>query len=79
MSEEGDFVKITVRDNGVGIAEEELPHIWNRFYRGDRSRSSQGTGLGLALVKQISAYHGGTVSVESQLHKGSEFTVTVRK
>ena len=79
MSEEGDFVKVTVSDNGLGISEEELPHIWNRFYRGDRSRSSQGTGLGLALVKQISAYHGGTVSVVSQLHEGSEFTVTVRK
>lgn len=79
MSEEGDFVKVTVRDNGMGIPEEELPHIWNRFYRGDQSRSSKGTGLGLALVKQISAYHGGTVSVVSRLHEGSEFTVTIRK
>lgn len=52
-----------------------LPKIWDRFYREDTSRSSEGTGLGLAMVKWIAEVHGGAVSAESEVGRGSRFTV----
>ena len=64
-------------DDGEGISPEDLPHIWELFYRGDKSRSSKGTGLGLALVKQIVEFHKGRISVESELGKGSTFKITL--
>ncbi len=63
----------TVSDTGVGIPADELPRIWDRLYRGDKSRSSRGLGLGLSLVKAIVAAHGGKVSVRSRLGQGSTF------
>jgi signal transduction histidine kinase len=66
---------IKVRDNGVGISAVEQPKIWDRLYRGDKSRSQRGLGLGLSLVKAIVTAHGGHVEVSSQLGFGSEFTV----
>lgn len=75
LTREGSEVVLTVTDDGVGISEEELPKIWERFYRSDRSRSTRGLGLGLPLVKQIAAYHGGSVRVESREHQGSTFIV----
>jgi signal transduction histidine kinase len=68
---------VRVKDTGEGIAAEELPHIWGRFYRTDRSRErlEGGTGLGLALVKELTEAMGGTVSVKSTLGEGSCFTV----
>lgn len=78
LRREGERILLEVRDDGIGIAEEELPHIWERFYRSEQSRSSRGLGLGLPLVKQIAAYHGGSVSVESAPGKGSRFTVWLR-
>lgn len=71
--------QLTVTDNGPGIPVEHLPHLWNRFYRGDkaRSRSSGGTGLGLAIVKYIAEAHGGRVSVASVEGKGATFTITL--
>ncbi|MGO0122104.1 sensor histidine kinase [Desulfothermobacter acidiphilus] len=70
---------LMVKDNGPGIPPEELPFIWEKFYRGDKSRtrSTGGSGLGLALVKQIVELHGGKVEAESQLGKGSFFRVFV--
>ena len=64
---------VTVSDTGVGIPADELPRIWDRLYRGDKSRSSRGLGLGLSLVKAIVAAHGGKVSVRSQPGEGSSF------
>lgn len=64
-----------VKDSGMGIPSEELPRIWERLYRGDKSRSQKGLGLGLSLVKAVIQAHGGTVSVSSRPHEGSAFTV----
>jgi two-component system phosphate regulon sensor histidine kinase PhoR len=75
----GEKLVIKVCDAGCGIASEHLPHIFERFYRVDRARSRQlgGTGLGLAIVKHIAAVHGGSVTVESVLGKGSVFTISL--
>ena len=65
----------TVRDTGIGIPAEELPRIWERLYRGDKSRSARGLGLGLSLVKAIVEAHGGVVTVESEPERGSTFAL----
>ncbi|MBQ9031596.1 MAG: HAMP domain-containing histidine kinase [Parasporobacterium sp.] len=66
---------VLVRDDGIGIAREDLDHIWNRFYQTDRSRSdeSRGVGLGLSLASQIARLHHGEITVTSTLGEGSEF------
>jgi signal transduction histidine kinase len=70
-------VVLRVRDSGVGIPAEELPRIWDRLFRGDRSRSERGLGLGLSLVKAIVEAHGGQVAVESAPGRGALFTVNL--
>ena len=72
-------VWLEVADNGIGIGEEHLPHIFERFYRIDkgRSKAAGGTGLGLAVVRDLTELHGGTVTVESRVKKGSTFTVRI--
>lgn len=74
---EGGWACLRVRDSGIGIPPEHLPRIFDRFYRVDRarSRSRGGTGLGLAIVKAIAERYGGTVSVCSELGRGTTFTV----
>jgi signal transduction histidine kinase len=72
---EGNEAIVTLRDTGIGIPAEEQDKIWARLYRGDKSRSQRGLGLGLSLVKAMVEAHGGTVSVSSQPNRGSEFTV----
>ena len=72
---DADTAVVTVSDNGVGIAAEHLPRIWERLYRADASRSSRGLGLGLSLVKAYVQVHGGTVEARSQPGQGSRFTV----
>jgi two-component system phosphate regulon sensor histidine kinase PhoR len=76
LADQGQVV-ITVRDQGIGIAQKHLPRIFERFYRVDkaRSRTLGGTGLGLAIVKHIAQFHGGQVTVESQLGEGSRFSI----
>jgi signal transduction histidine kinase len=66
---------VVFRDTGIGIPEPERDKIWLRLYRGDKSRSQRGLGLGLSLVKAVVQAHGGTVTVASEVNKGSEFTV----
>lgn len=75
----GEFVQIAVSDTGEGIAEEHLPFVFERFYRADasRTRSTGGSGIGLAIVRQLTEAHGGDVSVESRLGVGSRFTFTL--
>lgn len=72
-----DFFEFYVEDDGVGIPQSELPMIFDHFYKVDKSRtySSKGTGLGLAICKQIVEAHGGTISVRSEVDKGSIFKV----
>jgi len=72
-------VIIKVRDTGIGIAEEHLPRIFERFYRVDKSRTRNtgGTGLGLSIVKHIVQLYNGDLSVNSELGKGTEFTITL--
>ena len=69
------YVAVAVRDSGEGIPPEEIPRIWDRLYRGDKSRSARGLGLGLSLVKAVVEAHGGQVEVASQPGAGSRFTV----
>jgi signal transduction histidine kinase len=73
----GNTLAITVTDTGIGISAEDLPHIFERFYRCDRSRSEAGTGLGLSLAQAIARAHGGDIAVESRPGQGSDFTVTL--
>ncbi len=72
-----DGVRIMVSDTGVGIDAQELPRIFERFYRGTRANEARGSGsgLGLAIVRSIGEMHGGTISVESRLNTGSTFSV----
>lgn len=77
----GDRAEVTVTDNGVGIPEEDIPHLFERFYRVEKARSSDkgGTGLGLAIAKEFAVAHGGDIRVSSIVGKGTTFTVTLPK
>lgn len=74
-AETGGTLRIDVIDTGVGIAEDELPRLFERFYKSDRARRSTGTGLGLAIAKHIVLTHGGKITVKSRLGRGSTFTI----
>jgi signal transduction histidine kinase len=76
-----DTVKITVSDNGMGIPPEDLPHIFERFYRADKSRnrSTGGAGIGLTISRAIVEAHKGTITVQSELDEGAEFTVSLSR
>jgi len=66
---------VSVKDTGRGIAPEHLPRVFDRFYRADPSRSSEGVGLGLALVKSIMDLHGGSAQIESTPGRGTTVTL----
>ena len=69
---------VSIKDYGIGIKKENLPYIFNKFYQGDTSRTSEGNGLGLALVKGILDLIGASIIVESKENEGSEFIVKIR-
>jgi two-component system sensor histidine kinase ResE len=73
----GDQAVLVVADTGIGIPAQHLPFVFQRFYRGDASRTGPGSGLGLALVKHIVEAHGGTVSAESDGESGTTMQVTL--
>ena len=76
LRQEGADAVLCVRDDGIGISADQLPRIWQRFYQVDPARSGQnGSGLGLTMVQQIAALHGGSVTVESLPGEGSCFTL----
>lgn len=77
VKSDDEFLEISVQDTGSGIGIEHLPHLFERFYKVDRSRRDGGTGLGLAIVKHIVQAHGGVVSVDSIEGEGSNFHFTL--
>jgi signal transduction histidine kinase len=81
LKDQANEVRVTVSDTGIGIPAEDLPYVFERFYRVDRSRvrATGGAGLGLTIAKRLVEAHGGTISVESELGKGSRFTFTLPK
>ncbi|WP_425802435.1 ATP-binding protein [Desulfitobacterium sp. Sab5] len=68
-------LEVSVEDQGYGIPEDDLPYVWDRFYKSDKSRKSSGTGLGLAIAKHLVELHDGQVSLTSELGKGTTVTV----
>jgi heavy metal sensor kinase len=72
-------IQITIKDTGVGISNADIPHIFERFFRCDPSRSQTGTGLGLSLARAIARAHGGDITVASVPNKGSTFTIVLPK
>lgn len=79
VDSDADEVKVSVNDNGIGISRDDLPNIFRRFYRCDRSRSLPGNGLGLSWTRAIIQAHGGKISATSILNETSTFTVTLPK
>ena len=81
IKETANTVIFKIKDNGLGIPEDELPFIFERFYRTDKSRNRKtgGSGLGLAIVKSIVEAHDGKINVESQIDKGSCFEIILPK
>ncbi len=81
VTDANDSVRVSVGDNGIGIAKAELPYIFDRFYRSDKARTSgrAGTGIGLAIVKKIVEEHGGRVLARSELGAGTTISFTVKK
>ncbi|MGE5329329.1 MAG: sensor histidine kinase [Deltaproteobacteria bacterium] len=78
VKQEDDFIKFAVRDNGQGIPEEDLAHVFDKFYRGDRTRQNDGgTGLGLNIAKSLVELHGGKIWVESKRGEGTSFYLTI--
>ena len=81
LRDDEEHVLIDVSDDGKGISPDDASHIFERFYRADssRTRDTGGSGLGLAIVKSLVEQHGGSISVESELGRGSVFTVRLPK
>jgi len=74
---EQDSVVVSVCDTGIGISKEDLPHVFERFYKADKARAGGGTGLGLAIAKHIVQAHGGNIWAQSEEGKGSTFSFSL--
>ena len=79
LYETGEQIVVKVKDDGIGIAAEDIDKVFDRFYRAERSRTQNGTGLGLSLTKEIAEFHQGSISVESRLGEGSTFSLVFSK
>lgn len=77
--EEAENIRVSIRDEGVGISEEELPNIFEKFYKSKLRQNAKGSGLGLAIARQICLKHDGTICVESKIGEGTTFTFTFPK
>ncbi|BCO09399.1 two-component sensor histidine kinase [Desulfolithobacter dissulfuricans] len=77
LKQQGNLAIVSIADNGMGISSSEIERIWERLYRGDRSRSKQGLGLGLTLAQAMVIAHKGHIEVQSELNKGSTFIVSL--
>jgi signal transduction histidine kinase len=79
LCKDNGWVKIAILDNGIGISQEDIAHIFDRFYRANKARTADytGGGLGLSICQWIVKSHRGTIAVKSELYKGSIFTVTL--
>jgi two-component system phosphate regulon sensor histidine kinase PhoR len=74
---ENNIVMVEVSDTGIGISKEDLPHVFERFYKADRARSKGGSGLGLAIAKHTIQAHGGKIWATSEQGKGSTFSFSL--
>ena len=81
LLDEGDFVRIDINDNGIGISSEDLPYIFDRFYRTDSSRNSSkgGSGIGLSIVRKIVEDHGGRIWAKSEPGSGTDIIIMLKK
>lgn len=81
VKEDGVVVRVSVKDNGIGMSQKDIPYIWERFYKADRSRTGKnsGTGLGLSIAKNIIELHHQSVSVESRPGEGTRFEFTLKR
>ena len=80
-TDSGDFVQIEIEDNGCGIAPEELPYIFDRYYRAQAASASkiEGTGIGLSIAKKIVEDHGGMIRAQSEQGRGTKLSLTILK
>jgi len=77
VSEHDSWVNLEVSDTGIGISSDQIPLIFERFYRTDEARTAGGSGLGLSIARQIAEAHGGKIIVESELDEGSTFVLLI--
>jgi signal transduction histidine kinase len=75
--EEDGSVGVEVSDTGIGISEDQIPHVFERFYRAEEARSTEGSGLGLSIARQIAEDHGGSIEVRSKPREGSTFIIRI--
>lgn len=79
LEEKADYAELVIEDTGIGIPKDELPHLFERFHRvdGAKTRTAEGTGIGLAVVNELIKLHGGSIKVQSKVEKGTTFTVRI--
>lgn len=77
LKDQGEYITICFEDTGIGLREEELPHVFERFYRTDSSRTTEGTGLGLAIVKQVVELYSGKIEIRSSIGEGTKVLITL--